>query len=77
DDTSTSSFHDMVRSLSQQTQNARPTAFYHLFAALAQEGRLLRLYSQNVDGIDTALQPLKTAVPLPKKAPWPKSVAPH
>jgi NAD-dependent histone deacetylase SIR2 len=77
DDSSTSSFHDMVRSLSQKTKNAQPTAFHHLLATLAQEGRLLRLYTQNVDGIDTSLPPLKTQVPLPKKAPWPKTIQLH
>lgn len=77
DDSSTSSFHDMVRTLSQKTKNARPTAFHHLLATLAHEGRLLRLYTQNVDGIDTSLPPLKTEVPLPKKNPWPKTVQLH
>ncbi|KAF1953398.1 NAD-dependent histone deacetylase-like protein SIR2 [Byssothecium circinans] len=77
DDHSTSSFHDMVRNLSQQTKNAQPTEFHHLLATLAHEGRLLRLYTQNVDGIDTALEPLRTEVPLPKKNPWPKTVQLH
>ncbi|KAF2266921.1 DHS-like NAD/FAD-binding domain-containing protein [Lojkania enalia] len=77
DDSSTSTFHDMVRSLSQSTKNAKPTAFHHLLATLAHEGRLLRLYSQNVDGIDTSLPPLKTEVPLPKKGPWPKTIQLH
>jgi len=76
-DSSTSSFHEMVRNLSQQTKNAQPTAFHHLLATLAHEGRLLRLYTQNVDGIDTSLPPLKTEVPLPKKNPWPKTVQLH
>ncbi|CAN9287491.1 unnamed protein product [Alternaria alternata] len=62
DDTSTSTFHDMVRTLSQHTKAAEPTAFYYLLATLAQEGRLMRLYTQNVDGIDTSLPPLSTQV---------------
>jgi NAD-dependent histone deacetylase SIR2 len=77
DDSSTSTFHDMVRSLSQKTKGAEPTLFHHLIATLAQQGRLLRLYSQNVDGIDTSLPPLKTEVPFPKKGPWPKTVQLH
>ena len=40
-------------------------------------GRLLRLYSQNVDGIDTSLEPLETQVPLNRKAPWPKTIQLH
>jgi NAD-dependent histone deacetylase SIR2 len=77
DDAATSHFHDMVRSLSQQTKDAQPTPFHHLLATLAHEGRLLRLYTQNVDGIDTSLPPLRTQVPLPKKGPWPKTVQLH
>lgn len=77
DDTSTSTFHDMVRTLSHQTKSAHPTAFHQLLATLAQEGRLMRLYTQNVDGIDTSLPPLNTEVPLPKKGPWPRTVQVH
>ncbi|KAL3428048.1 nad-dependent histone deacetylase sir2 [Phlyctema vagabunda] len=74
---STSSFHDMVRELSHLTQNAQPTPFHHLLATLAEEGRLLRLYSQNIDGIDTSLPPLATSVPLRSKGPWPKTIQLH
>jgi NAD-dependent histone deacetylase SIR2 len=77
DDVSTTTFHAMVRSLSTETRSARPTAFHHLLATLAQEGRLMRLYTQNVDGIDTSMPPLKTEAPLPKKGPWPKTVQVH
>ncbi|KAH8592397.1 DHS-like NAD/FAD-binding domain-containing protein [Bisporella sp. PMI_857] len=74
---STKDFHDMVRELSHLTKNAAPTPFHHMLATLAEEGRLLRLYTQNVDGIDTAIQPLATTVPLNKKGPWPKTVQLH
>ncbi|CAN9304647.1 unnamed protein product [Alternaria alternata] len=77
DDPSTSTFHDMVRTLSQHTKAAKPTAFHHLLATLAQEGRLMRLYTQNVDGKDTSLPPLSTQVPLPEKGPWPKTIQVH
>lgn len=77
DPDTTATFHEMVRSLSQQAKSAKPTAFHHLIAALAAEGRLLRLYSQNVDGIETSLKPLATQIPLPQKAPWPKTVLLH
>ncbi|TVY60791.1 NAD-dependent protein deacetylase hst4 [Lachnellula suecica] len=76
-DSSTSSFHDMVRELAHQTQNAKPSPFHHMLATLAEEGRLLRLYSQNVDGIDTSLEPLATKVPLNLKGPWPKTIQLH
>jgi NAD-dependent histone deacetylase SIR2 len=77
DGNSTSSFHHMVRQLSNMTKDAEATPFHHLLATLADEGRLLRLYSQNVDGIDTALQPLETTVPLNRKGPWPKTIQLH
>jgi NAD-dependent histone deacetylase SIR2 len=77
DDRATSSFHDMVRELSHRTKQAKPTPFHHMLATLAEEGRLLRLYSQNVDGIDTSLEPLKTNVPLNTKGPWPKTIQLH
>lgn len=77
DPDTTATFHEMVRSLSHQAKSAKPTAFHHLIATLADEGRLLRLYSQNVDGIETSLEPLATQVPLPQKAPWPKTVLLH
>ena len=76
-DSSTSSFHDMVRELSTLTKDAKPTEFHQMLATLADEGRLLRLYTQNVDGIDTALPPLHTSVPLDPKGPWPRTIQLH
>lgn len=76
-DESTSSFHDMVRELSEKTAAAQPTEFHHLIARLASEGRLMRLYTQNVDGLDTSLAPLETTCPLSHKGPWPRTVQLH
>jgi len=59
------------------TKNAKPTPFHHLLASLAQEGRLMRLYTQNVDCIDTSMPPLATTVPLNAKGPWPTSIQLH
>lgn len=69
----------MVSSMSRMTKDAKPTGFHHMLATLAHEGRLLRLYSQNVDGIDTSLEPLKTRIPLEKNenGKWPKTVQLH
>lgn len=77
DAASTSSFHSMLRSMSSLATAATPTPFHHLIARLAHEGRLLRLYSQNVDGLETSLEPLRTEVPLPVKGPWPKTIQLH
>ena len=76
-DDSTSSFHDMVRTLSQLASDAKPTRFHEMLATLASENRLLRLYTQNVDGIDTSLPPLITKVPLENKGPWPRTIQLH
>ena len=76
-DESTSEFHDMVRDLSEKSAVAEPTEFHHLIATLASEGRLMRLYTQNVDGLDTSLPPLSTAVPLANKGPWPRTIQLH
>lgn len=70
----------MVRSMSKLTKAAKPTPFHHMLATLAQQDRLLRLYSQNVDGIDTSLPPLATKVPLAKNrdtGKWPKTIQLH
>lgn len=77
DDSSTSSFHDMVCKLSHMSKNAQPSLFHGLIARLAKEGRLLRLYTQNVDGLENKLPPLTTEVPLPHKGPWPKTIQVH
>ncbi|KAJ9134014.1 NAD-dependent protein deacetylase hst4 [Pleurostoma richardsiae] len=77
DKKSTEEFHTMVRDLSRLTQQAAPTPFHHMLASIAEEGRLMRLYSQNVDCIDTAMRPLATAVPLNAKGPWPTTVQLH
>ncbi|MCJ1312878.1 hypothetical protein MMC25_006554 [Agyrium rufum] len=76
-DASTSSFHDMVRSLSDLVNKAKPTAFHQMLSTLASEGRLMRLYTQNVDGIDVSLPSLETRVPLGSKGPWPRAVQLH
>ncbi|KIX04635.1 uncharacterized protein Z518_05505 [Rhinocladiella mackenziei CBS 650.93] len=77
DDLSTSSFHEMVRKLSKMAENAKPSAFHRFLARLSVEGRLLRLYTQNVDGLETSLPPLATQVPLNHKAPWPQTIQLH
>lgn len=77
DNKSTAEFHNMVRDLSRLTKEAKPTAFHHMLATIANEGRLMRLYSQNVDCLDTALEPLQTTIPLNPKGPWPTTIQLH
>ncbi|KAK5946483.1 hypothetical protein PMZ80_000626 [Knufia obscura] len=77
DATSTSQFHEMVRKLSKMSKRAKPTRFHQMLARLATEGRLLRLYTQNVDGLETQMPPLQSETPLPHKGPWPQTVQLH
>ena len=67
----------MVRSLSHLVSTAKPTAFHQMLSSIASEGRLLRLYTQNVDGIDVGLPSLETRVPLGSKGPWPRAIQLH
>ncbi|KAE8150073.1 DHS-like NAD/FAD-binding domain-containing protein [Aspergillus avenaceus] len=77
DENLTASFQDMVRSLSEEAAKTSPTAFHHMLARLSQENRLTRLYTQNIDGIETSMPPLATQVPLNVKAPWPRTIQLH
>lgn len=77
DETLTASFQDMVRSLSEEAEKSSPTAFHHMLASLGQENRLTRLYTQNIDGIETSMPPLATQIPLNIKAPWPRTIQLH
>jgi NAD-dependent histone deacetylase SIR2 len=67
----------MVRELAQMTSRATPTPFHHMLASIAAEGRLLRMYSQNIDTLDTQMPPLSTTVPLNSKGPWPTTIQLH
>lgn len=77
DEALTASFHEMVRSLAEEATKTTPTAFHHMLARLGQENRLMRLYTQNIDGIETSMPPLATQVPLNVKAPWPRTIQLH
>jgi NAD-dependent histone deacetylase SIR2 len=76
-ETSLEDFNDMIRALSKSTSSALPTDFHHLLNTLAKDGRLLRLYTQNVDGIDASLEYLHTEVPLGQNGPWPPTIQVH
>ncbi|KAM0279486.1 hypothetical protein ACHAQH_004546 [Verticillium albo-atrum] len=76
-DETTEKFHKMVSDLATMVKAAKPTKFHHMLASLAAEGRLMRLYTQNVDCVDTNMPPLKTTVPLNRKGPWPKTIQLH
>jgi NAD-dependent histone deacetylase SIR2 len=77
DETLTASFQEMVRSLSEEAEKTSPTAFHHMLARLGRDNRLTRLYTQNIDGIETSMPPLETQIPLNVKAPWPRTIQLH
>ncbi|KAH8749120.1 DHS-like NAD/FAD-binding domain-containing protein [Diaporthe sp. PMI_573] len=70
-------FHQMITELSDLARDANPTAFHGVLKALAEEGRLMRLYTQNIDCLDTSIQPLATTIPLNMEAPWPVTIQLH
>jgi NAD-dependent histone deacetylase SIR2 len=76
-DDTTTQFHTLIRELSRKCQDARPTIFHRMLASLAREGRLLRLYTQNIDGLESQLPQLVTDVPLSPEGPWPMTIQLH
>lgn len=48
-----------------------------MLARLGTESRLKRLYTQNIDGIETSMKPLATEVPLSVKGSWPVTIQLH
>ncbi len=74
---SVEAFHRMIRDLHNSSMVSRPTKFHELLASLSSSNRLMRLYTQNVDFLETRLPALATIVPLPAKGPWPKSITLH
>ena len=70
-------FHDMCRSLWECTSEAEPTRCHHMLSDMALQGRLMRLYTQNIDSLDTRLPALSTDIPWKAKKRCPKTVQLH
>ncbi|KAJ5587670.1 NAD-dependent protein deacetylase hst4 [Penicillium hispanicum] len=70
-------FHELVRSLSIESTKTKPTKFHEMLARLGKENRLKRLYTQNIDGLETSMKPLETEVPLNVKGRWPVTIQLH
>ncbi|KAL3241615.1 NAD-dependent histone deacetylase HST4 [Nakaseomyces bracarensis] len=68
-------FHDMIVNLHQLSNKSEPTSFHKMLDKLAGEDRLMRLYTQNIDGLDTRLTHLTTKTPLQK--PIPRTIQLH
>lgn len=72
---STNHFHGIMCDLYNLCFSSPPTPFHSFINKISQESRLLRLYTQNIDCIDTSLSHLATKTPL--EAPWPQTVQLH
>lgn len=75
DHESTSGFHQTVRDLHRLCKHCEPTPLHQYIDRISGDGRLTRLYTQNIDCLDTRLANLTTKVPLER--PWPKTVQLH
>lgn len=68
-------FHEMICSLYEASQRTEPTPFHKLLERLADSDRLLRLYTQNIDTLES--RHTRSVVPLPASGPWPKVIPVH
>lgn len=69
-------FHTTMCDLYDLCQTCDPTPFHSMVDRISGENRLLRLYTQNIDCLDTSLPNLATKHPL-NEEPWPKTVQLH
>lgn len=57
-------FEKMIEKLYHLSQESKPSPFHLMIDELSNQGRLLRLYTQNIDCLDIELPHLKTEIPL-------------
>jgi NAD-dependent histone deacetylase SIR2 len=70
-------FHETVQQFTTALDTTTPTLFHQMIAELAGIGKILRLYTMNIDGLDARQEPLQTKVPLPLEGPWPTTIQLH
>ena len=71
-------FERMIEKLYHLSQQSKPSPFHLMIDELSKQGRLLRLYTQNIDCLDIELPHLKTEIPLTfNKNSNPKAVQLH
>ncbi|KAF2008272.1 DHS-like NAD/FAD-binding domain-containing protein, partial [Aaosphaeria arxii CBS 175.79] len=70
-------FHEFLREACVQASASNPTPFHHWVNALARDRRLVRLYTQNIDGLELRLPYLFTQTPLTTSGPWPNTIQLH
>ncbi|CCH41632.1 NAD-dependent deacetylase hst4 [Wickerhamomyces ciferrii] len=74
---STAKFHAMIRQLYELTNESEPTDFHKMLNDISKDGRLLRLYTQNIDCLETDLSDLQTTVPIKSNPPYPPTIQLH
>ncbi|ODV84223.1 hypothetical protein CANARDRAFT_29379 [[Candida] arabinofermentans NRRL YB-2248] len=70
-------FEKMVAKLHRLSSTSKPTKFHHMLDGISSQGRMQRLYTQNIDCLDVQLPSLQTEVPLTFKMPFPKAIQLH
>lgn len=77
DSESTGKFHAMINQLHSMISETEPTDFHKLLDSVSNEGRLLRLYTQNIDCLECELPNLQTTVPIKANPPYPPTIQLH
>jgi NAD-dependent histone deacetylase SIR2 len=57
-------FEKMIEKLYSLSQTSKPSPFHLMINEISEQNRLLRLYTQNIDCLDSELSHLKTEIPL-------------
>ncbi|CCK68141.1 NAD-dependent histone deacetylase HST4 KNAG_0A04690 [Huiozyma naganishii CBS 8797] len=70
-------FNQLITSLRELSCKSTPTPFHQFINKLAQQGRLRRLYTQNIDSLETKLPSFCDSVQLPSTAPYPVLIQLH
>lgn len=68
-------FNKMITDMHTKCQETEPTKFHNFLSYIAEQGRLTRLYTQNIDGLEGKTTHLKTSIPLEK--PFPNTIQLH
>ncbi|CAL9731335.1 NAD-dependent histone deacetylase Hst4p [Monosporozyma unispora] len=75
-------FNKLITNLHKLSQDNEPTPFHHLINKLSSQGRLRRVYTQNIDALELKLPSFKLNNPtefphLPSKPPYPQLIQLH
>lgn len=70
-------FEKMIQKLYTLSKDCKPSLYHRMIDDVSAQGRLLRLYTQNIDCLDTQLPHLQTKVPLDFVRPYPSAVQLH